>query len=80
VALVPWREQEDRLGEVELPREPLHLARLERLAVDEHSELIPLQRYRGEDVADVEGVQRGLPVPCGQLGDYLSPSHHRVHS
>jgi len=80
VALVPWREQEDRLGEVKLPCETLHLARLECLAVDEHAELIPLQRCGREDVANVEGVQGGLPVPSGQLRDYLSPSHHRIHS
>ena len=62
VAAVLGREEEDRLGDVQLARDPLHLLAGERLTVREHAELVPLERGVGEDVEDVIRVEvaRGL--------------------
>src|SRR5437588_2351627 len=63
-AFARW-EQKDRLGEVHLSRQTLHLLRRERPTVDEDAKLISLQRLGGEDVADEGRMQLGRAVPSG---------------
>ena len=58
------RDEEDRLGDVQLAGDALHLLAGERLPIREHAELVPLERGVGEDVEDVVGVEiaRGLEL------------------
>ena len=58
------REKEDGLGDIQLASEALHLRGAERSAVDEHAELVALQRFAREDVAnDVRmKCRRAVPV------------------
>jgi hypothetical protein len=51
------REEEDRLGDVQLAGDALHLLAGERLPVGKNAELVPLERGVGEDVEDVVGVE-----------------------
>ena len=56
VAAALGRQDEDRLRDVQLSRDRLHLLRRERSAVREHAELVPFEGRVGEDVEDVVGV------------------------
>ena len=80
VAAVGRREDEDGLGDVQLPRQALHLSRREGPAVDEHAELVALQGLGGEDVAHEVRMQFGRSLPVRRARDNPSLSRHTVHS
>src|SRR5262249_6157421 len=72
VPALPGWEDEHRLGEVHLAREPLHRPGVEPAPVGEDSELVALQRRTGEDVEQHIGdvALRGLDP-----GDVLGEGH-----
>ena len=63
-----WREQKDRLGEVNLSREALHLLRREGTTVDEDAELISLQRREVKTSQTKYGCSWAAPCQSVSLG------------
>ena len=65
ISWIPRRLYEDRLGEVELGRDPLHFVLGQFGSLGEHRELIPAEGTIGEDVerVKVQSFRHGYRIP-----------------
>ena len=67
VTIALRREDEERLGEVHLPRQPLHTLCRVVARVRKDTELVALERRVGEDVDNEVGSARTRPVPSRKV-------------
>jgi uncharacterized protein (TIRG00374 family) len=80
VAAFGRREEENGLGDVQFSRQLLHLSRTERPTVDEHAELVALERLGREDIAHEVRMKFRRSRPARGVRDHSSQSRHPVHS
>jgi len=80
VAATGRREDEDGLGDVHLPGQALHLGRSEGPAVDEHAELVSLERLGSEDIAHEVRMKLRRSLPVREARDNSMLDRHPVHS
>ena len=64
---VPWLEDEDGLGQVELGGDRLHARVVEAFGVEDHGERIASQRRLGEHIERLKPARHQSPVPAALL-------------